>query len=162
MGGGFFFTDNKTTLGLCWVALSCQVAEYLLTALQILQNRAARHATKSSWSAASSSMLLQLGWLSVRQMIVFHSLVLIFKAKLEKKPVYLHGQISATFNVKTRLAVNNGIRETRKIKSTLGKQSFIPRTISQWNSLPWNIRSISSLVHFKTNVKSWVKENYWS
>ena len=133
--------------------------EYLLTALQVLQNRAARQVTKSNWATSSSAMLLQVGWLNVRQMIVFHSLVLLFKAKLERKPFYLYDQISATFNMNTRLAVNNGIRETRRVKSTLAKQSFIPRAISQWNSLPWNLRTISSLVKFKTRVKSWVKEN---
>jgi hypothetical protein len=58
--------------------------EYLLAALQVLQNRAARHVTKSSWATSSSAMLLQVGWLNV-----FHSLVLLFKAKFERKPVYL-------------------------------------------------------------------------
>ena len=36
-------------------------SEYLLTALQTLQNRAARLVTKSSWSTSSSVMLSQLG-----------------------------------------------------------------------------------------------------
>ena len=85
------------------------------------------------WATSSSAMLLQVGWLNVRQMIVFHSLVLLFKAKFERKPVYLYNQISATFNMNTRHTVNNGIRETRRIKSTLGKPSFIPRAINQWN-----------------------------
>ena len=135
--------------------------DYLLNALQTLQNRAAGLLTKSSWFTASSSMLLQVGWLSVRQLIVFHSLVLVFKAKQEKRPVYLHGQVSATFNVNTRLALNNGIRETRRVRSNIGKQSFIPRTIIQWNSLPHNIRSIPILGQFKTRLRLWVKQNYW-
>ena len=80
--------------------------------------------------------------------------MLIFKAKEDKKPVYFHSQISAPFNVNTRLAVNNGIRETRKIKLTLGKQSVIPRSISQWNNLPMDIRAISA----RTKFKSWVKK----
>ena len=134
--------------------------DYLLTALQTLQNRAARLVTKSSWCTASSTMLLQVGWLSVRQMIAFHSLVLVFKAKLEKKPAYLYNQVSATFNVNTRLAVNNGIRETRRVKSSIGRLSFLPRTISQWNSLPHTIRSISSLAQFKDRVKPWVKQHF--
>ena len=133
-------------------------SEYLLTALQTLQNRAARLVTKSSWSTSSSVMLSQLGWLNVWQLVVFHSLMLIFKAKQDKKPVYLHSQISAPFKVNTRLAVNNGIRDTRRTKSTLGKQSFIPRSIMQWNNLPMDIRSISSMPKFKSRLKSWVKK----
>ena len=76
--------------------------EYLLSALQILQNRAARLATKSSWYTASAQMLQHLGWLSVRQMIVFHSLVLVFKTRMNQKPVYLHSQVTAQFSVNTR------------------------------------------------------------
>ena len=134
--------------------------EYLLTALQTLQNRAARLVTKSTWYTASTTMLLQVGWLSVRQMITFHSLVLVFKAKLEKRPVYLHGQVSTSFNVNTRLALNNGIREARRIRSTIGQQSFLPRTVNQWNSLPQNIRTIPSLGKFKIKLKPWVQQNF--
>ena len=86
--------------------------------------------------------------------------MLIFKAKQDKKPFHLHSQISTAFNVITRLALNNGIKETRRKRSTLGKQSFIPRAISQWNSLPWNIRSISTITEFKRKMTVWVKGNY--
>ena len=135
-------------------------AEYLLTALQTLQNRAARHVTKSSWNTSASAMLSQIGWLNVRQMVAFHSLMLIFKAKQDHKPVYLHSQVSATFIVNTRLAVNNGMKENRRIKSSLGQQSFIPRSISQWNSVPWDIRGISNIAKFKRRVKEWMKKNF--
>ena len=67
-------------------------------------------------------MLTQLGWLSVKQMTVLHSLMLFFKAKLYKKPVHLHGQISVRFG--TRLGLNNGIREVRRFQTTLGRQNF--------------------------------------
>ena len=134
--------------------------EYLLSALQILQNRAARLATKSSWYTASAQMLQQLGWLSVRQMIVFHSLVLVFKTRINQKPVYLHSQVSAQFNVNTRLAVSHGIRETRRTQSEIDRKSFFPRTINQWNSLPADVRSAPSLGKFKMKLKAWVKQHF--
>ena len=134
--------------------------DYLLSALQILQNRAARLATKSNWGTSSSKMLTQLGWLSVKQMIVFHSLMLFFKAKLYKKPVHLHGQISVKFGANTRLGLNNGIREIRRFQTTLGRQSFVPRTISHWNNLPATIRNISRIGIFKEKLRSWVKDNF--
>ena len=81
--------------------------EYLLTGLQTLQNRAARLVTNSNWYTPSSIMLSQIGWLNVRQMIIFHSLVLVFKTKQDKKPVYLYNKISTRFNVETRLAATN-------------------------------------------------------
>ena len=56
-------------------------------AFQVLQNRAARDVTKSNLATSSSAMLLQVGWLNVHQMIIFCSLVLLFKAKLERQPL---------------------------------------------------------------------------
>ena len=133
--------------------------EYLLTALQTSQNRAARLVTKSDWGTSSSSMLSQIGWLSVRQQVVFQSLMMIFKAKQDKKPVYLYQQISSKFSMNTRLGLNNGIKDKRIFKSTLGSQSFTPRSIKQWNSLPTNIRTESSIVKFKSKLRAWVKLN---
>ena len=134
--------------------------EYLLSALQTLQNRAARIVTKSSWFTPTNIMLSQVGWLNVKQMITYHSLVLIFKAKQDRKPVYLYNQISTSFNFNTRLAVTNGINDQRRINSNLGKQSFLPRTVVLWNKLPPDIRSLTNLLKFKAALKPWVKENH--
>ena len=125
--------------------------EYLITALQILQNRAARLVTKSDWGTSSSSMMSQIGWLNVRQLIVStHDII------QDKKPVHLYNQISQKFVV----SVSNGIRETRRFKSTLGRQSFIPCSIRQWNSLPVDIRTESSMVMFRSKLRAWVKQNF--
>ena len=134
--------------------------EYLLSSLQTLQNRAARIVTKSSWFTPTCIMLSQVGWLNVKQMITYHSLVLIFKAKQDRKPVYLYNQISKSFNFNTRLAVTNGINDQRRINSNLGKQSFLPRTVVLWNKLPPDIRSLTNLLKFKAALKPWVKENH--
>ena len=134
--------------------------EYLLSALQTLQNRAARIVTKSSWFTPSSVMLMQVGWLNVRQMIAYHSLVLIFKTRQDRRPVYLYNQVSRSFNRNTRLAETNGINSQRRINSNLGKMSFLPRSVEQWNKLPPDIRSLSNILKFKAALKSWVKQNY--
>ena len=134
--------------------------EYLITALQTLQNRAARIVTKSNWGTSSSSMLSQIGWLSVRQMAVLHSLMIIFKTNRDRKPVYLYQKISNKFAANTRLGTNNGIKDSRRFKTTLGSQSFTPRSIKQWNSLPNNIRTEPNIVKFKSKLKTWVKLNF--
>ena len=134
--------------------------EYLLNSLQVIQNKAARLVTRSSWYTPTETMLLQVGWLNIRQMIVYHSLIIIYQAKHDKKPTYLYDRISTSFNVATRLAESNGIKETRKMKSNLGKQSFIPRAIHYWNRLPADVRTISKLERFKVCVRQWVKQKY--
>ena len=134
--------------------------EYLLDALQTLQNRAARLVTNSSWYTSSATMLHQVGWLSVRQMVAYYSLIFLFKTKQNTVPFYIHNKISAHFNVQTRLSESNGIKEIRKMKTRLGLQSFLPRTICQWNSLPHDVRMISDLKKFKFKVKQWVKQQF--
>ena len=133
--------------------------EYHLNSLQVLQNKAARLVTKANWYTPSTTMLQQVGWLTIRQMIVYHSLIMIYQVKQEKKPSYIYDRISTSFNVATRLAENNGIKENRKMKTNLGIQSFLPRAINDWNRLPADIRTTSNLIKFKAGVKLWVKQN---
>ena len=134
--------------------------DYLLNALQILQNRAARLVTKSGWYTPSTVMLQQVGWLNVRQLIVYYSLVLLYKARLEKKPAYIYERISSPFNVNTRLANSNGIRDDMSRKSGIAKKSFFPRTVAQWNRLPPDLRSISNLKKFKLRLRQWIKVSF--
>ena len=108
--------------------------EYLLKSLQVLQNRAARLVTKSGWYTPSRTMLQQVGWLSIRQMISYHSLILVYKAKQDKKPTYIFNKISTPFHVITRLARSNGIKE----KWTLDTSPYlsIPLHNSPYLSIP--------------------------
>ena len=115
---------------------------------------------ESTWYTPYRTMLQQIGWLSVRQMIAYHSLILVFKVKQEEKPTYIYNKISTPFNVHTRLARSNGIKENWKIKSKLGKQSFIPRATTEWNRLPPNIRTTTSIGKFKEKLKMWVKQHW--
>ena len=57
---------------------------YLLLALQRIQNKAARVVTRSSLSTAGH--LAQCGWLSVRQLAVYHTCVLVYKVLEHKSP----------------------------------------------------------------------------
>ena len=115
--------------------------------------------TKSSWGISYVAMLKQIGWLNVRQLVVFQSLVLLFKAKISGKPGYIFDKISGSFQVRTRLA-DGGIKESTRIKSSLGMQSFMPRSIKEWNSLPIEIRTITKLTKFKSELRTWVKDNF--
>ena len=134
-------------------------SEYLLTLLQVIQNNAARCVTKLSWRTKVSELLLQCGWLSVRQLVYYHTVLQVFKIKKEKKPEYLYNKISAEFQHRTRLAVGNGIRETVKVKHEERRRSFIPRGIRNWNALPVAIRRIQNMKEFKKELKVFVRNN---
>ena len=111
------------------------------------------------WYTAVPVLLLQCGWLSVRQMIVYHSLVLVFKIRADGKPCYLHEKLTKTFNYRTRLASTNAIKNEEKIGSDIRKDSFVPRSSNHWNLLPENLRNIKNLKRFKQELKTWIKKN---
>ena len=54
-------------------------SDFLLSSLQIMQNKAARYITKLGSYTPVETLLTQCGWLSVQQLVVYHSLNLILK-----------------------------------------------------------------------------------
>ena len=70
-------------------------SDYLINFLQILQNRAGRLVTKHGRFTPNRVVLHQCGWLSVRQMVHYHSLVLVFKIKAENKPEFFRAHFSS-------------------------------------------------------------------
>ena len=55
---------------------------YLLAALQVLQNRAARFITGLPLMTPTGTLLSQCGWLSIKQLVHYHSLVLLLRLGL--------------------------------------------------------------------------------
>ena len=134
-------------------------SEYLLTLLQVIQNTAARCVTGLGWKTKVSVLLRQCGWLSVWHMVVYHSMVQLYKIKTLEKPSYLHSKISTNFQKRTRLAEGNGIREVQRIKTYERRKTFLPRATRVWNSLPVAMRNIQNLNKFKREMKTYVMAN---
>jgi hypothetical protein len=65
---------------------------YLLKGLQVLQNRAARCVTKQQWFTPTRRLLDQCGWLSVQQLVQYHSLLQVHKAIVAGTPLYISNQ----------------------------------------------------------------------
>ena len=76
--------------------------KFLIKALQIIQNKAARSVTKQGIFTPVQLLLKQCGWLSVHQLVFFHTLVLLFKTNQNKTPQYLFDMTSSDLNYKTR------------------------------------------------------------
>ena len=53
--------------------------DYLINALQVCQNKAARLVTKLDIFTPSMVLMKQCGWLPVKQLMVFHIIVLLHK-----------------------------------------------------------------------------------
>ena len=134
-------------------------SDYLINFLQILQNRAGRLVTKHGQYTPNRVVLHQCGWLSVRQLVHYHSLLLLFKVKLQAKPEYLKAVFTTEFPYRTRLATGMGIRRGDRNNYDVTKRSFVSRTTTLWNELPTSIRSANSIDQFKKNLKSWIEVN---
>ena len=108
----------------------------------------------------TETLLQQIGWMSVRQMVVYYSIGSLFKTRLTKLPKYVYDMISVDFNHKTRLADSGGIRQTRLFKKRIGMTSFIPRTIDIWNEMPEEIRMEKMPNLFSDKLRKWVTHKF--
>ena len=135
--------------------------EYLLTFLQKLQNKAARLVTKLNWYTYTPVhvLLTQCGWLSIRQLVVYHDLIQVYKTMSTKRPTYFYNKFSGAPGAHTRLAASNGILYDKRIKSELAEKNFTNMAIKRWNELPGNIRMSTTLEKFKKSAKFWIKNN---
>ena len=134
-------------------------SQYLLKALQKAQNRAARFVSKLDWNTPTGKLLKQCGWLSVHQLAVYHSVVMVYKVMLYKSPKYIYSMFSTKYNYNTNQAQNKMLRQTRKFSLNLTKESFRWRAAMHYNQLPLEIRELGNLQHFKKEAKAWVKSS---
>ena len=134
--------------------------QYLTRGLQMIQNKAARVVTNLDWYTPTQVLLSQCGWLSVHQLSVYHSVVLVYKVLSSGQPLYLNSMFNQNYSRRTRQADMQLIRpsQTRAPSHELALDSFRWRALQEFNSLPLHIRSTSSLAKFKKLVKVWIME----
>ena len=150
--------------------------DYLVKALQVIQNKAARTIARLSYMTPTRTLLKTCGWMSVRQLMAYHSLVLLHKTITHQAPVYLYEKVTAggQFPYKTRQAdtcseefsfnvqhpVDSGaLRQFSGEKLNLLKQGWCWRSVERYNTLPSDLRLEKKMSKFKTRLKKWVEQN---
>ena len=108
--------------------------DYLVRSLQIVQNKAARLVCRKGIYTSIKSPLRECNWLSLRQLTVYHSLVLLFKVQKCQQPKYLYGMFTIERRYNTR---GEGIGK-------LDCVSVSPPTQCHW---PWKRRTKCSITH---------------
>ena len=134
----------------------CQ--DYLVKALQVIQNKAARSVAKMDIFTPTRALLKVCGWMSVRQLMAYHSIILLHKTLSTKAPEYLYKKVTAggQFSYKTRQAAecpaefsftvhhptNNGTIRQAGSGNKLGmsKNGWCWRSVEMYNTLPTNLR----------------------
>ena len=76
--------------------------KYLLKAIQILQNRAARVVTGKSWWTPVRRLLQDCKWLSVKQLVFYHTALQTHKILTSGRPIYFKQKMNTVHPYRTR------------------------------------------------------------
>ena len=120
-----------------------------ISKVQIVQNKIARWVTGKRKRTRIKELLQACDWMSINNMIRFHSTLMIWKMVQTRKP----GHLSAKLNIEADNLIN--ITEPR-LQFT--GRSLINRGASTWNDLPPEIRSIVNNGAFKRRLRTWIRE----
>ena len=133
-------------------------SQELLNQLQVAQNKAARVVTKLDWYTPTKVLLHQCGWLSVQQLVAYHSVVLVYKVLKTQKPQYLYSMFSSQYQYDTRQAKSGMIKHTERPRLEMSLSSFRYRAAKIFNELPPEIRNKQTLLNFKIAAKDWIRK----
>ena len=135
--------------------------DYLLNALQVQQNKCARFVTKRGIYTPVVELLRQCGWLSVRQLVYYHSVVQVHKTIITKFPKYIYRKLSLDFPYSTRLAESASVRRGPQFQARLDitERSFMNRGTKYYNQLPADLRKVEKMETFKIKLKAWIQEH---
>ena len=149
------FVSKISYLICLWGGCSGQIQK----TLQVVLNKAARLVSKCDWSVSTKETYKQIGWLSLKQLVFYHTVLLIYKIRKNKEPTYLHEMFSSRHLYNTRGAESGVIQIHGRPKLELTKLSFKWRGSAQFNQLPADIRLTECESTFKVRTKKWIMEN---
>ena len=123
--------------------------EVLLTKLQKIQNRAERVITKCDYDAEAGPLIDELGWKTVRELIISDTAVMMFKIMNNMAPQYLTGifqQLRDVHELTLRDTYLN-LRLPRK-STSVGQRSFSYQDADVWNNIDQKNKMGTSLQSF--------------
>ena len=131
-----------------------------IESLQKLQNRAARIVTGSSYDTPSEPLRKDLGWLSVKEVIVKETSTVMHKSLNDLAPKYLSDlfvrrsdfHILDLRNTKSNLAVP-------LMRTVSGQKAFSYRGTKVWNKLNNIVKEAPSVYSFKSRLRQLGYEN---
>lgn len=126
--------------------------------LQKLQSKCLRNVLNVNKYTSSNEMLNVVNCLSVKQIIVFRTMIFVRKIIDGKVPKYLTERIKYKNNGQPRVLRNSNEIELVRATMACSQNSLFYRGIQMYNSLPIEIRSESSDTSFETKLKKYVKE----
>ena len=123
----------------------------LCNQIQTVQNRAARFVCDAPPRSNRLEMFTKIGWLTVHQLIRYHTLISVYKIRHAKQPEYLSSILSKDSRNQRIIIPNYNL--------TIFHDSFCSRGANHWNQLPLQLRNASELGNFKKGLKKWILDN---
>ena len=162
VASGIFMSKLMPLLSVC--------EEHLVKALQVVQNKAARSVARLDIFTPTQTLMRVCGWMSVRQLLVYHSLVLFHKTLKNKSPVYLHKKITAggRYPYKRKQAArcppgfffevlhptaSGAVRPEQGSRLGLSRHGWCLRSTELYNTLPTDLRLEIKIPYFKKRLK---------
>ena len=102
------------------------------------------------------------GWLSVKQLVVYNTVEMVYKTLRSGYPRYLYGRLNPSPHpFRTRQSSTGRIRqdETFRCNISLKSDSMRYRGAKEYNRIPADIINSPSLETFKKKLRQWVKMN---
>ena len=135
--------------------------KFLIKSLQVVQNKAARAVAKVGIYTPVQTLLRQCNWLSVHQLVFYHTTILLFKTIQNKNPKHLYDMTSTELAYVTRADSTGKLSVAADYipEQGLNRRSYKWRSVRFWNELPVHIRTMTNLTMFKSKLKAWVLHN---
>ena len=116
-----------------------------------MQNKAAQLALNCPPWTNRDWMFGKLKWMTVTQLIAYHTLITLFRIRQQRRPAYLATKLLNENRNSNIIVLNTSLELYRK--------SFVYRGALLWNRLPVTMKKIQNSNGFKSEVKTWVIEN---
>ena len=120
--------------------------------VQLLQNKAAIYVRNGNRYSKISNLLAECKWLSVYQLVKYHSLLTLWK-------LYTLNRSSILLNRVAEESVNNTVLLTHGGRILLSQSAWRVRAVNDWNTLPLELREETNLNKFKGSLKTWILNN---
>jgi len=120
--------------------------------VQVMQNRAAKIITGTSWLDSSSEALNKLGWKNVYDRYKFHHDITMYKIVNNLTPSYLTDRFTTT-NIPYNTRSSNPLYTPFPLLN-YKKRSFSYTGAISWNSLNADVKNARSLDDFKTKYNA--------
>ena len=135
---------------------------YLINKIQVLQNKAARIVQGfKSRNLDTNTLISNMNWMKVRELIHFRISCLIHKIIHQKKPLYLYEILVTNNSTNTRNNIGHklGTKPSNIGSSQFTKNQFCSRAYEIYNILPATITSIVDQHIFKLHLKKYFLNN---